>query len=132
YFPPGHYVDDAADLDGDGLKNLAEYAFAFSPVAANSPGAGLEVSTAPSGFNTLFTMAFRRDPRAVDLTYNLQTSSDLVHWTTLVQSIAGAVPTGSALVSDVVLVGESPVRIVTARQLLTSPRQWARMQIIRQ
>jgi hypothetical protein len=82
----GQLVDDAADLDGDSIANLIEYAFGFSPLAQNPPGAGFQVSTAPAGANTTLTITFRRDPRAVDLTYVLQTSSDLINWTTIAQS----------------------------------------------
>ncbi len=78
YFPAGKFVDDAADLDGDGIANLIEYAFGFSPLAQNPPGAGFQVSAVPAGGNVTFTITFRRDPRAVDLTYLVQTSGDLV------------------------------------------------------
>ncbi len=40
-----------------------------------------------------FTYTFRRDPLATDLTYNLQTCSDLVGWTTIASSVAGATAT---------------------------------------
>ena len=47
YYPtPGTYVDDSADLDGDGIKNLFEYAFGFSPLSANSSGAGMLAAVA--------------------------------------------------------------------------------------
>ncbi len=134
YFAPGHYVDDLADLDGDGLRNLAEYAFAFNPLAANVPGSGLQVSTSRSGTSTLLTMTFRRDPRATDLTYNLQTSTDLIHWTTIAQSLAGATPTGSALVSDTAITNEPPIKLTTATQTVsgTFAHTFVRMQIVRQ
>ena len=134
YFLPGHYVDDLADLDGDGLRNLAEYAFAYNPVVANAPGAGVQVSATQSGSNTTFTITFRRDPRATDLTYNLQTSSDLKTWSTIVQSVAGAAPTGAALVSDADITGESPIKLVTSTETVAGSNawRWARMQIIRQ
>lgn len=132
YFVPGHYVDDQADLDGDGLRNLAEYAFAFSPVSPNTPGAGLQVSSSRSGSNTILTMTFRRDPRATDLTYKLQTSSDLVQWTTILQSAGGNAPTGTGFVSDTDVTGESPIKLVTGTQTVTGSRRFARVQIIRQ
>ncbi|MDB6120103.1 MAG: hypothetical protein JWO08_3884 [Verrucomicrobiaceae bacterium] len=132
YFPPGHYVEDSADLDRDGLRNLAEYAFALSPLAADPPDAGLKVSVARSQLNNLFTMSFRRDPRATDLTYQLQTSPDMVQWTTIVQSVGGNAPTGASLVSDADVAGESPIKLVTVRETLTSRRRFARVEVTRQ
>jgi hypothetical protein len=133
YFPiPGTYVDDSADYDGDGLANLTEYAFAFSPLVPNPSGSGLQLHTGQSGGNVTLTVTFRRDPRAIDLTYYLQTSSDLVNWTTIVQSVAGSTPTGSGFVSETDAPGESPVRVVSAAEILTSPtRRFARLMIIR-
>src|SRR4029079_7070373 len=86
YFPVGHFVDDFADLEGDNLVNQLEYAFAFSPLVANPPGSGFNAVALPSGALIQFTMTFRRDPRATDLTYQLQTSPVLVNWTTVVSS----------------------------------------------
>lgn len=136
YFPPGHYVDDQADLDGDGLRNLAEYAFAFSPLSANPPGAGLQVSTSFSFINgnarTVLTMTFRRDPRATDLTYKLQTSPDAVTWTTILQSSGGNPPTGTGFVAEADIANEAPIKLVTGSETLSSTRRFARVQIIRQ
>ena len=132
YFSSAYFVSDKADPDGDGISNLMEYAFAFSPLVANPPGSGFQVATAPSGGNTIFTITFRRDPRATDLTYVLQTSSDLQTWTTIAQSVGGAVPTGSAqLISEVDAAGESPVKVVTVQQTLTpaQPKQFSRLQV---
>jgi glucose/arabinose dehydrogenase len=132
YFLPGHFVSDTADLDSDGISNLLEYAFAFSPLAANPPGSGFQTSVASiGGGNNTFTVTFRRDPRATDLTYTLQTSSDLVNWTTIAQSVAGAVPTGSGFVSEIDAVGESPVKVVTAQENITAAQgqRFARLQV---
>ena len=136
YFVPGHFVDDKADLDGDGVNNLEEYAFGFNPVVANPPGAGFSSSTVTTqtvqGVTTTFTMTFRRDPRATDLTYNLQTSPDLITWTTIASSVGGAPASGSALVSDNDIAAELPMKLVTAVETLTGGRRFSRLQIIRQ
>lgn len=131
YFPAGKFVDDAADLDGDGIANLLEYAFAFNPLVANPPGAGLQVSSAPAGADTTLTIIFRRDPRAADLTYVLQTSSDLVNWTTITLSVGGATPTGSGFVSESDAPGESPVKLVVAQETVTAVQgqRFARLQV---
>ena len=133
YFPtPGTYVDDLADLDGDGLSNVFEYAFAFSPLAANPAGSGVQISATPSGTNTLFAITFRRDPRAVDLTYILQASSDLVTWDTIVQSSGGLAPTGTRFDSETDAPGEAPIKIVKAVETVTAPaKRFGRLKIIR-
>jgi len=133
YFAVGQFVDDLADLDGDGVVNLVEYAFAQSPLASNAANPGMSVTVAASGPNTVLTVTFRRDPRATDLTYQLQTSADLTTWNTVVTSTAGGVPTGPALVSDIAVPGEAPIRIVTAQDSSPTPaRRFARLEIIRQ
>lgn len=133
YYPtPGTYVDDSADLDGDGIKNMFEYAFAFSPLSANSSGAGMQAAVAAAGNTTTFTISFRRDPRATDLTYQMQTSDDLVLWSTITQSAAGATPSGTGFVSESDAPGEAPVKNVTVSETLSgTTRHFARLRIIR-
>ena len=133
YFPtPGTYVDDHADFNGDALVSLVEYAFAISPLTVNPPSSGLQTSAAQSAGNTIFTVTFRRDPRATDLTYNLQSSSDMAAWGTILQSAAGAVPTGSGFISETDAPGEAPVKVVTAMETLPTPaKRFFRLQILR-
>jgi hypothetical protein len=126
----GTYVDDVADLDGDGISNLIEYAYAFSPLAVN--GAGLQTSVNPTAGGQSFTVTFRRDPRATDLTYQLQTSGDLTNWTTIVQSASGAVPTGTGFVSEADAPGEAPVKNVTANEsFVGSTNRFVRLRVTR-
>lgn len=133
YFPtPGTYVDDHADFNGDGLVSLVEYASAVSPLAANPASSGLQTSAVQSAGNTIFTVTFRRDPRATDLTYNLQSSSDMAVWGTILQSAAGALPTGSGFISETDAPGEAPVKVVTAMETLPAPaKRFFRLQILR-
>lgn len=133
YYPlPGTYVDDSADPDSDGIANLVEYAFAFSPLSANSTSSGLQAGVSTTAGSTTFTLTFRRDPRATDLTYQMQTSDDLVTWTTITQSSAGGAPSGSGFVSESDALGESPVKNVTVTETLSSsPRRFARLRVTR-
>src|SRR5262249_2013108 len=133
YFSPiGTFVNDTADANGNGVSNLLEYAYSFSPVAANSSSPGSLTTLTTSGTNTTYTNTFLRAPRAVDLTYQLQTSNDLVHWTTVVQSAGGAVPTGPAFVSEADAPSEAPVKIVTAVETLATPvKHFSRLQVLR-
>ncbi len=136
YFLAGHFVDDAADLDGDGVANLLEYAFAFSPLSANSRAAGFDAQPVVAGANLDFTITFRRDPRAADLTYQLQTSPDLINWTTIAQSAAGAatsvVSPSTATLSEAGVSGEAPVVLVTVHEILPAPaKRFTRLNIVR-
>ncbi len=132
YYPtPGTYVDDSADADGDGIENLFEYAFAFSPLSANSSGAGMQAVVALAGSSRTFTITFRRDPRATDLTYQMQTSDDLLVWNTITQSSAGATPSGTGFVSESDAPGESPVKNVNVTETLSgNTRRFARLLLI--
>ncbi|MCF7787104.1 MAG: PQQ-dependent sugar dehydrogenase [Prosthecobacter sp.] len=133
YFPtPGTYVNDSADADGDGITNLFEYAFAFSPLSANGSGAGMQAGATTAGGNTTFTLTFRRDPRATDLTYQMQTSDDLVGWNTITQSSAGASPSGAGFVSESDASGEAPVKnVIVSETLSGNTRRFARLRLIR-
>jgi glucose/arabinose dehydrogenase len=133
YYPtPGTYVDDNADPDGDGITNAFEYAFAFSPLSANAPGSGMQTTAATAGSTTTFSITFRRDPRATDLTYQMQTSADLSTWNTITQSAAGAVPSGTGFVSESDAPGESPVKNVNVSETLNgNTRRFARLLLIR-
>ncbi len=68
-----------ADPDGDGLKNLLEYAYGSSPTSAASaayPGAG----AATEADSKYLTIAYRRRTGATDLTYTVGTSGDMATW----------------------------------------------------
>ncbi|HEV3409896.1 MAG TPA: hypothetical protein VG095_06365, partial [Chthoniobacterales bacterium] len=130
-FKVGEFVDDNGDLDGDGIVNLVEYAYGFSPLAHNPFTAGMQTSVAPGGPTITFTVVFRRDPRATDLTYRLQTSDDLVNWTTITESVGGATPSGTGFVSESDAPGESPIKLVTAREMVTTNDRYARLLVIR-
>ncbi|MGB8170449.1 MAG: PQQ-dependent sugar dehydrogenase [Chthoniobacteraceae bacterium] len=131
YFPVGQFVDGGADLDGDGLINKFEYAFAFSPLAADPADASVQVSSTYSGDDVVFTIIFRRDPRATELTYILETSSDLVTWTPLVTSVAGAAPTGTGFLFEGDASGEAPVKNVFARETVPAGQnRYARVRVL--
>lgn len=131
YFPVGQFVDGGADLDGDGIENKFEYAFAFSPLTANASEEATQVTAAYSGNDVVFTITFRRDPRATELTYILETTSDFVNWTTLAKSSGGAVPSGTGYVSEIEIGGEAPVKLVTARETVpASVNRFARVRVL--
>jgi glucose/arabinose dehydrogenase len=133
YFPAlktGQYLDPEGDSDGDGIGNQIEYAYGFSPLAANT--------AAETGFSASrdagdFTITFRRDPAATDLVYNLQTSPDLVTWTTIATSSGGAAATGvngGSVISDAAFPGQTAFRLVTVRDPAGTHR-FARLRTVR-
>jgi Bacterial Ig-like domain len=70
------------DADGDGIANILEYALGLSPTTANS---------APGTF-TSGTLSFTKGTEALtngDLTYVIETSTDLSTWTPVVTQAAG-------------------------------------------
>lgn len=119
YYFIGQSVDPSGDDDADGLANLLEYAWALHPKQPSPPESGFRLASAS---DETFTVVFRRDPRTVDLTCRLEASADLREWTPVVTSLAGAAPTGSALVSDTEIAGQPPLREVTASVPVTDSR----------
>jgi hypothetical protein len=133
--PTGFWLDDDGDNDGDGVVNLLEYAYGFSPLSNNSTSDGLAAGVVVGVAGADHNITFRRDPRATDLTYDLQASTDLVSWTTIVTSVAGATPTGSGFVSESTVVSEAPIQLVSAKQVLPAgndTRNFVRLQVTRQ
>lgn len=98
FYSAGTYLAPDGDADSDRIGNLLEYAWNLNPTTPQSLGDFYGVSNdAQAGFTTI---VFRRDPRATDLTYVLETSSDLAQWYPVVTSSAGGVPSGPAYLSE--------------------------------
>ncbi|SKA99797.1 Glucose / Sorbosone dehydrogenase [Prosthecobacter debontii] len=133
--PVGFYLDPYGDLDNDGIFNLHEYAFGRSPwVKDEEPG--LTTSTQPgSAGSTLHILRFWRDSAATDLSYQLQTSADLVTWKTIATSLAGTTAIGSnggVVLSDTP--GTGTLRLVTVRETLAAganSRRFVRLHVTR-
>lgn len=138
YFPTnlmGQFVDPNGDIDGDGIKNQIEYSSGLSPVSYDATD-DFSVATAPAaGSTTDLIITFRRDTEATDLTYLLQISSDLINWTTIAQSVAGAAASGEnggVVESDDPFAW--PVNLVTVRKNLAAGsniRQFVRLKVDR-
>lgn len=127
--PIGAFFDPAGDDDGDGIDNLVEYAYGYSPLARNAVN-GMQFSLNTTS-GTVVGVTFRRDPTATDLTYELEASDDLQTWDVVVSSLAGGAPSGSAFVSDVEISGEEPIRLVTASGTITGGKTFVRLKITR-
>ena len=137
YYPSlliGGYINPNGDDDGDGINNMLEYAYAYSPLAKNVVANAFTAIPSNNGSGTDYNVTFRRDPRATDLTYELQTTANLSTWTTIVTSAGGATPTGTGFLSEATIPGESPVKLVTAKQVLpagSDSRSFLRLKVTR-
>jgi glucose/arabinose dehydrogenase len=133
YFIVGQFVDASANPDGDENVNLLEYAYGFDPLFPQAPSTGLQVTASYALPNTVCTIKFRRDPRATDLSYYLESGNNLVGWTVITQSIAGGEPEGSAFVFEAPIAGEEPLSLVEAHEFLTTPaKHFVRLRVVRQ
>ena len=69
-----------ADPDGDSLPNLIEYAFGLDPTVANAADSSLRLSASGTGE---WTVRYPQNRQMTGVTAVVETSPDLVAWTTL-------------------------------------------------
>ena len=127
HFDPGEEVDFLADIDRDTLNGVFEYGFGFDPKSSNLGDLGYSVDTDVESSKIL--ISFRRDSRAVDLTYRVETSGNLVDWVTVVESAGGEDPSGVAFESEEPIEGEEAMRLVMAAVESDAPSQYVRISI---
>jgi hypothetical protein len=135
--PAGTYLDPNGDLDGDGIANQIEYAYGFSPTSYNTLAASQFTTAQVPGIDdsTDYTITFRRDSSATDLTYNLQTSDDLIIWNTIATSVGGALAAGENggnILSDSLVSGT--IRLVTVSENLAAgfnEKRFVRLEVLR-
>ncbi len=129
HFEEGEAVDLGADLDGDLLNGVLEYAGDLDPKRADPAGALFDLVDGGGGG---LVVRFLRDPRAEDLTYAVEVSEDGELWTTLVEVVGGAaVTTGAAVRSDFPVVGSPPLREVTVEVPPDTDRKLVRLALTR-
>ena len=96
-----------ADPDGTGLTNFQRYAFGLSargPVATPTT-----LGTVASGGQSYLTLTFPRRSAATDLSYKVESSTDLVTWTP-VPGLIYAPGDGPVTTQDVVALGTAGLR----------------------
>ncbi|MDG2124377.1 MAG: PQQ-dependent sugar dehydrogenase [Verrucomicrobiales bacterium] len=129
YFGGNLFIDDLADSDRDTLNELSEYAFNANPRVADDPQTFFHVDVDPG--TGAVTATFTRDPRAVDLTYELESSTDLVTWSTVATSTAGqpAVATANSTTGETALLGHYPTKAVTTAVTTSSTVTYFRLRL---
>ncbi len=124
FFSPSQLADPAvsgmmADPDGDGVVNLLEYAFNMNPLSPDR-NAPVQQGSGPPAFGKILgvdpgqpaypTITFVRWKAPVDLTYSVQSSLDLVHWTDQIAS-----PSSFVVLSQTDVGDGSQLELVTVR-----------------
>lgn len=103
--------DLSGDDDGDGILNLAEYAFNLNPNANSSTPGTSTTAVNPGDSQRYFMFSYPRRINASGITYTVQTSPDMASnsWTTPVGQITetGTVPSGDG-VTEIVTVRIGP------------------------
>lgn len=92
-----------ADPDGDGLTNLTEYALNLNPAKSDAGSTAVpqsQVAIRAYGGTNYLSILFTRVPLATDITYIVESSPDLLTWTTVATGAGGAALSGPGLVSD--------------------------------
>lgn len=122
---------DLADPDGDGMKNLVEYAFNLNPWESSQQPVFTAATEDTSGNEV--TISFDRDPSKTDLIYQLLRSQNLTQWTPIASSTNGSPTTDiSNRTSAISESGTSPVQVtVTDSFLLNGQPAFYRIQIAR-
>jgi len=95
---PPAYTADTANPSGDGLPNLMKYALGLNPLARISGSLGLPQC---SMNGTKFEYAFTRLRDATDITYRVESSTDLSSWSEIWSSAADPYPVTEPQMTEV-------------------------------
>ena len=115
---------DTNDPDGDGLRNTIEYGFTLDPLIPSVSG----IPTVRVNAGGYLEIQFTRNAANTDLTYTVQASSDLVAWSPIASSTAGAATVGSGAHS-VAESGGGAIKTVTVED--SQPRSAASVRFLR-
>jgi glucose/arabinose dehydrogenase len=132
FFPAGTFLDPQGDSDQDRIPMIFEYGWDLNPGTKQALADFLDIDIDVAG--GVANVVFRRDPRATDLEYRLETSTNLGFWVPAVVSTGGGAPTGSAFVSEAAdPANTATLRVVAAIPLAPGidPKRFIRLNIRR-
>ena len=72
-------VDDGQDDDNDNIPAIIEFALGTSTTASSSHALPIPGFTAV-GEDSFLTISYEKNPAATDLTFQIQSSTDLINW----------------------------------------------------
>ncbi len=116
-----------ADTNGDGVKNLAEFAFSRPPTASNNhalPAPTIQTHNIAGQDHRYLTVTFPRQLSTGDMTYVVQVSGDLTNWADACTASGTGAPTGPGFISQT---GTGALRTVTARDTVESDKRFLRI-----
>lgn len=113
---------DTADPDGDGLGNLAEFAFNKNPRVGNNPNGVPTTALVNNGGSFANEITFPRRLFTPGITYIVETSSDLTTWTQ--GATQGALGVSDGITQLVTFRDNTPLS-------LTDPKRFIRVRVTR-
>ena len=114
----GDSAGPSADPDGDGVRNLVEYAFNLSPLVddrSSLPQFSLQSHTVSNIAGTYLTVQFPRQMGGTNLTYVLEGSPNLLNWSPVCTVAGTNQPAGPGFIAEI---GTSYQRQILARDIV--------------
>jgi Lamin Tail Domain len=109
------------DPDGDRLRNIGEYAFGRAPKSPDH-NTILSASVVSDAGTDYLAVTFRRRHKALDLTYNVEASNDLVNWTPVSTQIGAVQDLGN---------GIEQITVRDTQPYLSTNERWIRVRAVK-
>jgi lysophospholipase L1-like esterase len=117
-----------ADPNGDGVNNLLAYALALPPLAPISPGAlPIAALETPIEGESWLTLTYRQNATAMDLIHTVESSADLVTWSSVTSDGINAIT--ETVAEDVDGDGKATLRRLKLKQGSGEASRFLRLRI---